>query len=222
MAKKKTTSGAAGAPETETIEDNKASDAPMVSILKVATAAKLSPRGGGELTYQVGRVGDAVVLRIHKNDSSGRFSSEWVTVDAIRKSLSQLPKGVTSFKGAVALRSAWTGLSSCNSGFGAAILRAEAVFAADPDPKKKGMLALASPDALQAWEQGILALPVPADAEQVLLHPPKAKPFFARKKDGEAAAGDAPDPSDESDAVGAVGDGDASGDVGSDDQDDAA
>lgn len=185
--KKKDTQGAESAPETTTTASNE----PMVTILKTATGAKLSPRGGGELTYQVGRMGDTVLLRIFKNDSSGRFSNEWVGVEALRKSLTQLPQGAASFKGAVALRSAWKGQSSCNSGFGAAILRAEKVFAPDPDPKKKGMLMLATPDALDRWEKAILALPVPKDAEQVLLHPPKAKPFFSRKKD-DAAAGTAP------------------------------
>lgn len=153
----------------------------MVTIIKTGTAAKLSPRGSGQLTYQVGRMDDIVLLRIHKNDSSGRFSAEWVTVDAIRNSLAQLPKGPTSFKGAVALRSAWRGLSSCNSGFGAAILRAENVFVGDEEPKKKGMLMLASADALDAWEKQVLALPVPKDAEKVLLNPPKAVSNFAKR-----------------------------------------
>ena len=185
--KKKEAEGADAAPETNTMtKEPEAPSEPMVTILKTATAAKLSPRGGGELTYQVGRMGETVLLRIHKNDSSGRFSNEWVSADAIRNSLAQLPKGVSSFKGAVALRTAWKGQSSCNSGFGAAIMRAEKVFAADPDPKKKGMLTLASPDALDAWEKSILTLAVPKDAEQVLLHPPKAKPFFAKKKDDTA------------------------------------
>ena len=203
--KKKDTQGADTAPETTTTTDP---GEPMVTILKTATAAKLSPRGGGELTYQVGRMDNTVLLRIHKNDSSGRFSNEWVGVESIRRSLAQLPKGVNSFKGAVALRSAWKGQSSCNSGFGAAILRAEKVFAPDPDPKKKGMLMLASPDALDQWEAAILALPVPKDAEQVLLHPPKAKPFFAKKKDDadapdaeEAPTSDAVEPVDEVEPV---------------------
>jgi len=181
--KKKDTTGADAAPETTTTT---APGEPMVTILKTATAPKLSPRGGGELTYQVGRMDNTVLLRIHKNDSSGRFSNEWVGVESIRRSLAQLPKGVNSFKGAVALKSAWRGQSSCNSGFGAAILRAEKVFIPDPDPKKKGMLMLSSPDALDKWEASILALPLPKDAERVLLYPPKAKPFFTKKKEDSA------------------------------------
>lgn len=181
MPKKKNTEipAAPAAAEQET-EVTKPAE-PMVTIIKTADAAKLSPRGGGLLTYQVSRMDDTVLLRIHKNDSSGRFSAEWIGVDAIRKSLAQLPKGTTSFKGAVALKSAWKGQSSCNSGFGAAILRAEGVFVGDEDPKKKGMLKLATSDALDAWEKKVLALPVPKDAEQVLLNPPKAQPFFKKK-----------------------------------------
>lgn len=164
----------------------------MVTVLKTGTAAKLSPRGGGQLTYQVGRNGDDVLLRIHKNDSTGRFSAEWVGVPAIRASLAQLPKGQASFKGAVALKTAWKGQSSCNSGFGAAILKAEGVFAAEEDPKKKGMLKLAKADALDAWEKAVLALPVPKNAERVPLTPPKAKPFFAKRaKSNEGGAPDA-------------------------------
>jgi hypothetical protein len=214
--KKKDTHGADAAPETTTTtKEAEVSSEPMVTILKTATAPKLSPRGGGELTYQVGRMDNTVLLRIHKNDSSGRFSNEWVSVESIRRSLAQLPKGVSSFKGAVALKSAWKGQSSCNSGFGAAILRAEKVFAADPDPKKKGMLQLAS-DMLQ-WEASVLALPVPKDAEQVLLNPPKAKPFFQKKKD-DAAAEDASvsddvEPADEVEPVDAESDADPDDDA---------
>lgn len=220
--KKKDTPGADAAPETTT-EETKAPSGPMVTIVKVATAPKLSPRGGGELTYQVGRMGDTILLRIYKNDSSGRFSNEWVNLDAVRKSLAQLPKGTTSFKGAVALRSAWKGQSSCNSGFGAAILRAEKVFAADPDPKKKGMLKLAAPDALDTWEKSILGLPVAKDAEQVPLNPPKAKPFFAKKKDSAAAEVDDADTVPATDEVEPVEEVDpVEGNAEETDQDDAA
>jgi len=211
MAKKKK-ADADTAPDTTT-EETKAANEPMVTILKTGTAPKLSPRGTGELTYQVGRTGDAVVLRIHKNDSSGRFSNEWVTAEAVRQSIASLPKGVTSFKGAVALKSAWKGQSSCNSGFGAAILRAEKVFAADPDPKKKGLLQLATPDALDAWEKSILALPVPKGAEQVLLNPPKAKPFFTKKKEDAAANADSAPDADEVEPVDSEGEGDPDDDA---------
>lgn len=164
---------------------------PMVTVLKTATATKLSPRGDGALTYQLGRMDDTVLLRIHENESSGRFSKEWVTVEAVRRALAALPKGTTAFKGALALKAAWKGLSSCNSGFGAAILKAEGVFAWEPD--KKGMMRLASPDALDAWERAVLALKVPKDAERVPLNPPRPVPHFAKRN----VPADAPAPVEE-------------------------
>ncbi len=152
-----------------------------VTILREGRAEKLSPRGEGRLTYQVGRLGDAVYLRISANESSGRFSREWVEVSALRNSLAQLPKDAGEFKGAAALRSAWKGQSACNGGFGAAVLKAEGVFAAHDDPKKKGMLRLAGPGALDEWEKSVLAMDVPEGAEQVPLNPPKPKPPFQKK-----------------------------------------
>lgn len=200
--KTKKTDEAAPAAANAEVTPTPSPEEAMVTVLKTANAPKLSPRGGGLLTYQIGRMGETGLLRIHKNDSSGRFSAEWVSVEAIRKSLAQLPKGASSFKGAVALKTAWKGQSSCNSGFGAAILRGENVFASDEDPKKKGMLKLASPDALDAWEKQVLALPVPKDAEQVPLHPPKAVPNFARRgpKPVEGEATQPTEPEDEVDS----------------------
>ncbi len=154
---------------------------PMVTIIKTAQAAKLSPRGDGLITYQVGRHGDTVLVRISGNESSGRFSKEWVPVEKIRDALSKVPKGADSFKAAHLLRAAWKGKSSCNGGFGAAILLAEDLLAREDDPKKKSMLKLADPDVLDTWEKAMLALKAPEDAKVVPLQP-KVKPFFAKKK----------------------------------------
>jgi hypothetical protein len=183
-------------------ENTKEEGAETVTIIKSGTAPKLSPRGDGQLTYQIGRMGDTVLVRISHNESSGRFSKEWVTVAAIRAALAQLPKGTNNFKGAVALKSAWTGQSSCNSGFGAAALKAEKVF--DWVPDKKGMMRLSAADALDAWEKAMIALPLPANAERVLLHPPKPVPNFA-KRAAKPVEGDAPadtdvEPVEDSDA----------------------
>lgn len=161
----------------------------MVTIIKTGAAAKLSPRGDGQLSYQVGRIGEAVHFRIFHNESAGRFSKEWVAVGSIRKALANLPKNEPLFKPAIGLKPAWTGQSACNSGFGAAILKAEGVLV--PDAEKNGMMRLASMDALDKWEQAMLALKVPKDAEKVPLHPPKLvpKPGPRRKNPGTDADG---------------------------------
>jgi len=165
---------------------------PMVAIIKTANAPKLSPRGDGQLTYQVGRMADTVLIRIFGNQSAGRFSKEWVAVEAIRNTLSRQPKDADLFKGAHALRGAWKGLSACNAGFGMAILRAEGIFASDPE--KKGMVRLTGPTALDDWERKVLAIKVAKDADRVPLIPPKPVPNFTKrlKPEGEALTGDAP------------------------------
>jgi len=197
--KKKAAADAAVNEETkqaDTTPQEKKSNEPMVTVLKTGTASKLSPRGDGKLFYQVGRMGDIILLRISGNDSSGRFSKEWVCTQAIRESLNRLPN-LKAFKGAGALKSAWKGQSSCNSGFGAGILKAEGVFTPHPDPKMKGALMLSSPDALEAFEQKMLDLPIPKDAEKLLLNPPKTVPNFGKKK----AAKDAPDADNDAEEV---------------------
>lgn len=152
---------------------------PMVAIVKTANAPKLSPRGDGQLTYQVGRMADTVLIRISGNESAGRFSKEWVAVAAIRKTLASQPKGTDLFKCAHVLRGAWKGKSACNGGFAGSILKTEGVFAADPE--KKGMVRLTAPTALDDWELKMLAIKVPKDAERVPLIPPKPLPNFVRR-----------------------------------------
>lgn len=183
MARKKKDTVEAEAAATTT-EDATAASEPMVTILKTVATDKISPRGTGKLVYQVGKRDQTVYLRLFKNESSGRMSTEHVPISSIRRALSKVPKGEKLFKSSI-LAEAWVGRSSTNPGFGCACLKNEGVLASDP--QKKGMLMLASPDALDKWEAAILTLPVPKDAEQVLLHPPKAKPFFAKKKDDAAA-----------------------------------
>lgn len=163
----------------------------MVTIIKTGTAAKLSPRGDGQLTFQVGRVGDAIHLRIYHNESAGRFSKEWVPIDSLRAALGKLPKNQPHFKAATGLRPAWKGQSACNSGFGAAILKSEGVLVTDVE--KKGMMRLAAADALDKWEQVMLAIKVPKGAEQVPLFPPKPTPnFSARAKTPATSKGAGP------------------------------
>lgn len=102
-------------------------------LLKQATAPKLSPKNPGSLTYQIGRHPESGVLalRMIESDSGGYFSKEWIELDSI-KSLLETLEANKPFKSS-ALRSLFSGGSSNNAGFCAAVCRAEGVLAPVPD-----------------------------------------------------------------------------------------
>lgn len=102
-------------------------------LLKQATAPKLSPKTPGSLTYQVGKhpESNALALRMLESDSGGYFSKEWVELESIKSLLDTL-EADKPFKSS-ALRSLFSGGSSNNAGFCAAVCRAEGVLAAVPD-----------------------------------------------------------------------------------------
>jgi hypothetical protein len=120
---------------------------PDVTVVKIASAPKLSPRGEGGITYQVGRVDSDVYARIEKNDGGGSFSKEWVPLEKIRAALTPSMKKGDPFK-SDSLATAYVGKSQCNSGFLVAALRAEQVFSIDTE--HKGMSILSGD--LDAWE----------------------------------------------------------------------
>jgi len=194
---------AADAP-TETREN------PDVVILKTVTAPKLSPRGEGGVVYQIGRVGDAVHVRIEKNEGGGSHSKEFVAVAAIRAAVTPAMRRGEPFK-SDALTSAFVGKSQCNSGFLVAALRAEGLFQADAE--HKGMSKLVGD--LDAWEkslQGMVPTFVDGVPATVKLHPePKDTRFRPKRADGvETPGGDAPqDDAPRGDAEGAPPDGEA-------------
>lgn len=102
-------------------------------LLKQATAPKLSPKNPGSLTYQIGRHPESGVLalRMIESDSGGYFSKEWIELDSI-KSLLETLEANKPFKSS-ALRSLFSGGSSNNAGFCAAVCRAEGILAAVSD-----------------------------------------------------------------------------------------
>ena len=156
----------------------------IVTIIKTNTAQKLSPRGDGALTYNVGRIGDTVFVRLAANSSSGSHSKEWVALKAIRRALADASQGAASFKGAPQLNAAFVGRSSTNGGFLCAVLVAEGLLVRDAE--KKGMLSLASATALDSWERAMLAVKLPKDAEKLPLHPPKVVPSFGKREQSPA------------------------------------
>lgn len=167
-----------------------ATENPDVTIVRKATAPKLSPRGEGGIDYEVGRVGEDVYIRIEKNHGGGSCSREWVPAGKIRDALTPAMHRGEPFK-SNALASAFVGKSQCNSGFLVAVLRSEGLF--QPDTERKGMSRLAGD--LDAWELGMReATPLMGADGQPLtakLHPePKETPFRRKQAKPEPEAGD--------------------------------
>lgn len=112
--------------ETATNEASAASG-PQYMTLKNATARKLGKHAGGTISYKVacdsGRT--ALFLAITDNSSGGYFSREYVPVARIEELLANLDRSDFPSK---ALKPAFTGRSSNNAGFLAAILHAEGLL----------------------------------------------------------------------------------------------
>ena len=172
--------GSCKAEIVEEVPPAEAPAGPFVTVIKTAGAAKLSPRGEGEIIYMVGVLEGKVFLRIADNSSGGRHSKEWLPVEAIRKSFTTAMLTCQPFKSHV-FAEAFKGKSNNNSGFLIAILRVEQVLVGDKE--KKGMTVLAAQGALEKWERGVLALPIPKDAQRLPLHPPKPVNLFKKKDD---------------------------------------
>ena len=187
---------------------------PDVVIVRTATAPKLSPRGEGGITYQVGRVGLDVYIRIEKNEGGGSFSKEWVPAEKIRAAITSAMRRGEPFK-SDALAAAFVGKSQCNSGFLVAALRAEGIFSADAE--HKGMSKPAGD--LDAWEEQVReAAPLLGDDGQPIITVklrPEPKETRFRPKQAAAPSDDAPrgdgagPPSDRPPQDGAPQDGDA-------------
>lgn len=101
-----------------------------ITIIKQATAPKLTPKSDSSLGYEIGKLEKAWMIRITSNSSGGFFSDEWISFDAIEKALGKLTTSKTDFKSAV-LRSVFVeGHSANNTGFLCACLRAEGLLSA--------------------------------------------------------------------------------------------
>ena len=101
---------------------------PTIRILFRGSCPKLTPRGVGDLEYEIGINDDAdeKYLRIAKNASSGAFSTGWVGINEIRGVLETVQD--QTFK-AIILRDLYKQKSNNNHGFLTAILKAEGVVA---------------------------------------------------------------------------------------------
>jgi hypothetical protein len=168
----------------------------MVTVVRTAEAPKLNPaRGGGGITYQIGRIDREVYLRLKENDGGGRFSREWVPFERMRTCFSPAVLTGQPFKAHV-LDSAFQGRSTTNAGFLTAVIRAEQL--AREDTEHRGMSLLNG--GYDTWTQGVLdAKPEKNDDgtdKLEPLHPPaKESPFKAlrgvKRADGvETPSGD--------------------------------
>ncbi|WP_415899771.1 hypothetical protein [Neptuniibacter sp. QD48_11] len=103
------------------------------TLLKEAKATKLSPKNRGELTYQIAQHPDSkkLFIRILSNDTGGYFSKEWINVEAMQKVLIEQDKDKPLKSGI--FKPLFTGGSSNNSGFCAAVCRAEKLLKPAPD-----------------------------------------------------------------------------------------
>lgn len=121
--------------ETATNEPPVASG-PQYTTLKIATTAKLGKHADGTISYKVacdtGRT--VLFIAITDNSSGGYFSREYVPVTRIGGLLAKLDQSDFPSK---ELKPAFTGKSSNNAGFLAAILHAEGLLARGTDSETK-------------------------------------------------------------------------------------
>jgi hypothetical protein len=102
-----------------------------VIILFSGKSPKLTARGKGELTYELG-VNDSTkesFIRIAENSEGGSCSNEWIDLQVIRSVLEPLGNDNQTFSATLFSRGVFTSRSQNNHGFLAAILRTEKVIA---------------------------------------------------------------------------------------------
>jgi hypothetical protein len=120
--------------------------------LKSATGSKLGKHADGSISYSVtcDRERKALFIAITDNSSGGYFSREYVSLDRIQELVVQLNRAAFPSK---ALKAAFTGKSSNNAGFLAAVLRAEGLLKHAPDNDAKHVMANDWGD----WKTALLA-----------------------------------------------------------------
>ena len=117
-----------------------------IRILYAGTCPKLTTRGKGDLSYELGvdEPGESHV-RISGNVSSGAFSNEWLALARIKSLLDHTAEQKKPFP-SIVLESLFDGRSSNNYGYLAAILIAEKVLVVLPT--KPVMLNIGAWDAI--------------------------------------------------------------------------
>jgi hypothetical protein len=124
-------------------------------LLKTASAPKLGKNSEGKIHYQIltteARVEPAI--QIVSNDGGGYYSKELVAFHKIDDCVRTVPES-EAFPSKT-FQAAYTGRSSNNAGFLAAILRAEGLLALAPDTEGRHIIA----DDWSKWQSALLAEP---------------------------------------------------------------
>ncbi len=151
-------------------------------LVKQVSCNKISGRAQGMLHYRILRAVEtgAVYVAITGNDSAGYFSRELVPVLVIEQCLASLLRIGKPFPSSK-LKSAFTGRSSNNASFLAAILRNEGLLAAVKDSESLSI----GKDDLTTWHgrmQSAEGTPLPAPAGQAKEAPPPSEATVPEKK----------------------------------------
>jgi hypothetical protein len=177
------------APEKpDKLETPEEAKKPEVAVVARKQAAKLSPRAGSGITYELGRLEGEAFIRIAANDSGGRHSKEWIALGRIREAMGKEILEGKPFA-ASAMADVFVSRSQNNPGFLVAALRAEGIV--KPSPSQP-MMSILSGD-MEAWIKKVQALPIPKPkASDTQANTPANAPA-PDAKDAEAAKGKAKD-----------------------------
>jgi hypothetical protein len=109
-------------------------------LLKAAKAMKLGKHAEGEIHYQIltESTRQNLIFKIVGNDGGGYYSKEALTFSSVEACLAEHPQD-QPFPSKL-LQAAFTGRSSNNAGFLAAILRAEGLLALAPDTEGRHVI----------------------------------------------------------------------------------
>jgi hypothetical protein len=138
-----------------TIDNSAPGIAPVAILLKTGTAMKLGKQAVGVISYQI--MTDSArtepMIKITANDGGGYVSKEVVPFRNVEACIAQQEKD-QAFPSKI-FQAAFTGRSSNNGGFLAALLRAEALLASTPDAEGRHVIA----GDWAEWKAAMLAEP---------------------------------------------------------------
>lgn len=106
----------------------KTESATKIRIVYQGECSKLTARGKGRLSYELGVESKEQFIRIAGNSQGGTFSFEWISLQSLETLLENPDPNFT----AVLFKQVFVGRSANNHGYLAAILREENVIAHDP------------------------------------------------------------------------------------------